>query len=61
MHAVRAYVLATAVVFGAVTVAHLWRVTVEPHLLREPWYAVVTGVAATLCAWGIVLLRRPRR
>ena len=51
----RAYVIATGVVFGLITVAHLWRLAVEPYLLREPWFMLFTVVAASLAvaAWWV--------
>jgi uncharacterized membrane protein len=51
----RLYVVGTGVVFGLITVAHLWRMVVEPHLARDPWYLFLTAVAAgfSIGAWRV--------
>jgi hypothetical protein len=55
----RTYVIATGVVFGLLTVAHIWRLVVEPHLGSDPWFLLFTVVAASLsgAAWWVA--RRP--
>lgn len=42
-------------VFGLLTIAHLWRIAVEPHLAREPWFILTTVASALLCfgAWRV--------
>ncbi len=57
----RAYVIATGVIFGLLTVVHLWRMIEEPHLATDPWFVLVTLVSAGLCfgAWRVV--RRARQ
>jgi hypothetical protein len=52
----RAYVIATGVVFGLITLAHIWRIAVEPQLATEPWFLLMTVVSAALCvgAWRVV-------
>ena len=57
----RSYVVATGAVFGFLVLVHAWRVTVEPNLLRDPWYYLITAVAAAFCIWAGVLLLRERR
>ncbi len=55
----RAYVMTTGVVFGLLTLAHVWRAIEEgPHLATEPWYVLITVAAATLSLWAWRLLRR---
>jgi hypothetical protein len=51
----RAYVIATGVVFGLITLAHVWRMVVEPRLATEPWFLLITLVSAALCvgAWRV--------
>lgn len=58
----RTYVAATGAIFGILVIAHLLRVVEEgPHLLREPWWVLVTIAAAAFCIWsGALLWRRPR-
>ena len=53
----RSYVIATGVVFGLLTLAHIWRIFEEPHLASDPWFMVITVAAGALCigAWRLVL------
>ena len=43
--------------FGLLTLAHVWRLTQEPHLARDPWFLFFTLAAAGLCLWALALLR----
>jgi hypothetical protein len=53
----KAYLITTALAFGALTLAHVWRVIVEGMaLLRNPWWMLVTVLAAALCLWACRLL-----
>jgi hypothetical protein len=55
----KAYLWTTGVLFGLVTVAHVWRIAAErPQLAKEPWYIGITILAAALCLWAFRLLRR---
>ncbi len=57
----QAYVRTTGVIFGLVTLAHLWRMAVEwPRMATEPAYLLLTAAAAALCVWAWRLLRSPR-
>ena len=57
----KAYVLTTGSVFGLITIAHIWRMIVEPHLAKEVWYLILTAFAGALCLWAFRLLwPRPR-
>ena len=51
----KSYVVATGVIFGLITLAHLWRMFVEPRLATEPWFLLTTVVSAALCvaAWRV--------
>ena len=51
----RTYIIATGVVFGLLTLAHIWRLFVEPHLARDPWFILTTLVAGSLsvAAWWV--------
>ena len=54
----KAYLLTTGTVFGLLTVAHIWRVIGESTALaKDPWFILITLVAAGLCVWAISLLR----
>ena len=57
----KAYVTTTGVVFGLLTVAHVWRVTEESHLATDPWYVLTTVAAAALSLWAWRVLRRSSR
>ena len=55
----RPYLLVTSIVFGLVTVAHIWRMIGESAALaKEPWFLTLTVVAAGLSIWSAVLYRR---
>ncbi len=57
----KAYVLTTGVVFGLLTLAHLWRIAAEGwHLLTDPWWVGITVGAAALSVWAWRLLRLSR-
>jgi len=59
---VKAYVMTTGVVFGLLTLAHIWRVFAEnPHLATDPAFVLITAAAAALCLWAWRLLRRSSR
>ena len=54
----KAYLITTATVFGLIAVAHIWRIVGESTaLLREPWFVLLTALAAGLCLWALRLLR----
>jgi hypothetical protein len=57
----RAYVITTGVLFGLLTIAHIWRVfSHERHLVTEPVFVAVTIITAALCVWAVFLLRRSK-
>jgi uncharacterized membrane protein len=56
----KAYLVTTATLFALIAVTHLWRVFEErSSLARDPWFLIITVVAAALSGWAISLLRRP--
>jgi hypothetical protein len=57
----KVYVMTTGVVFGLITLAHIWRAGVEPHLATEPWYIFLTVATAALSLWAMRLVWRSRR
>ena len=58
----RAYVMTTGVIFGLITLAHIWRAIEEgSRLATEPWYVLVTVATAALCLWACRLLWRSSR
>ena len=54
----KAYVVTTGVVFGLLTLLHIWRMFVERTLATEPWFILITLASAALCLWAIRLLQR---
>jgi len=58
----KAYVITTGAVFGLLTLMHVWRVFAEDRrLARDPWFILITVVAAGLCLWAWRLLKRSSR
>lgn len=56
------YLALTAVVFGLLTVLHLWRMMAEStSLAKDPWFLLLTIVSAALCLWAVRLLVAQRR
>ena len=54
----KAYLITTGAVFALLTLAHLLRIIMEwPHLAREPFFLLITVVAAGLSLWAWRLLR----
>jgi dolichyl-phosphate-mannose--protein O-mannosyl transferase len=55
----KSYIITTGVIFALLALAHVWRVIEEgPSLLTNPWWVVVTLVAAALCIWACRLIWR---
>lgn len=55
----RTYVATTGVVFGAITVAHVWRAFEEGRgVAHDPFFLVLTAISAAVSVWALVLLRR---
>ena len=49
----KTYVITTGVLFGLVTLAHLWRMIEEGRALAaSPWYVAITILAAALAVWA---------
>jgi hypothetical protein len=55
----KAYLITTGSVFGLIAVLHVWRAIVEPSA-RDPWFIVLTVLAAGFCAWAFSLLKKLR-
>ena len=53
----RAYILTSGSIFGLIVLAHVLRLVVEPHVLREPVWVLLTLAAAGLCVWAFRVLR----
>jgi hypothetical protein len=60
--AVKAYLVTTGVVFTLVTAAHIARIFAEgARLAREPFFVLLTLLAAGLAVWAGWLLKRSWR
>ena len=58
----RTYVMTTGILFGLVTIAHIWRVFEEGSALAtEPWFILLTLAAAALSLWAWRLIRPSMR
>ena len=58
----RVYLTLTAVVFGLLTVLHVWRMVAEStSLAKDPWFLLITLISAGLCFWAVRLLVAQRR
>jgi hypothetical protein len=56
---VRTYTVVTGLIFALLLAVHVARAVVEGlHVLREPFFAGSTLVAAGLSVWAFRLLRR---
>jgi hypothetical protein len=58
---VKAYVMTTGVVFGVLTLAHLWRMIQERQMATEPWYILITVATGVLGIWAWRLVRGSSR
>ena len=58
----KAYLITTGTVFGLITLAHVWRALAEGRrLATDPWFMLLTIVAAALSCWAWRLLSRSSR
>ncbi|HEX5074785.1 MAG TPA: hypothetical protein VFW03_16320 [Gemmatimonadaceae bacterium] len=58
----RAYLITTGTVFTLIAAAHVWRVISESaSLARDPWFILLTVLAAALSIWAWRLLRETTR
>jgi hypothetical protein len=56
----RTYVIVTGGVFALLTAAHVLRLFVEPHLVRDPWFVGATIVSTVLSLTAWLVARQPR-
>ena len=54
------YLWVTGVLFGLLTVVHVWRMFVESKA-RDPWFVLITAISALLCVWAFGLARSKAR
>jgi hypothetical protein len=56
------YLITTGTIFTLITAAHVWRVIAESAALaRDPWFVLLTVLAAGLSVWAWRLLRKTAR
>ncbi|HKN68142.1 MAG TPA: hypothetical protein VJW73_17780 [Gemmatimonadaceae bacterium] len=56
------YLTLTAVLFGLLTLVHVWRMMEERGTLaKDPWFLIITLISAALCFWAVRLLVLSRR
>jgi len=54
----KAYLITTGIIFGLITGAHILRAIAEgPQLAKDPFFILLTVLAASLCVWAWRLLR----
>lgn len=58
----KAYLITTGTVFGLIVLAHIWRVFEEgSRLATDPFFVLLTFIAAALSFWAWRLLRHSAR
>ena len=57
----KVYVIVTGIIFALITISHIVRMVVEPHVLTEPVYLFLTLLGAALAIWSVIVLRRLSR
>jgi hypothetical protein len=59
---VKTYVTVTGGLFGLLTLIHVWRMVQEGRsVATDPWYILVTAIAAALSIWAWRLIRTAPR
>jgi hypothetical protein len=58
----KVYLITTGIIFGLITVAHIWRAVAEgSHLATDPVFILLTVLSAALCLWAFSLLKLSSR
>jgi hypothetical protein len=57
----RIYVMITGGLFALLTLVHVWRLVEERNLATDPFFILITLLAAGLGVWALSLLRRSPR
>jgi hypothetical protein len=54
----KAYLITSGMVFGLLTLAHVWRIIEEGmHAATNPWFVLTTVIVASLNLWAWRLFR----
>lgn len=54
----KSYLATTGLLFLALAVAHVIRVTQEQHLATDPFFIITTVISIAMAAWAFRLYRR---
>lgn len=54
----KAYIVTSGAIFALITIAHIAHIAMETHVLREPFFVLLTLLAAALSIWAFLVLRR---
>jgi uncharacterized membrane protein YcaP (DUF421 family) len=59
----KSFLVTVGTVFALIVVAHIARIVAEPRMAKEPWFWLITIVAAALSvwAWRLVWISRASR
>ena len=57
----KVYLAITASLFSLLVIVHVWRMVVEGSVLHNPWFLLITAVAAALSIWSWRLFLTSRR
>jgi len=57
----KAYLIATGILFGLLAAIHVWRYIEEGPTVANPFFLGITVLAAGFCVWAIRLLRTTPR
>ena len=53
----KSYVAVTGIIFGLLTIAHIWRAFAESmRFATDPVYILITALSAALCVWAARLM-----
>ena len=57
----KTYTITTGILFGLLTVVHVWRAIEEwDHLGTDPWYWLITAAAGAMGVWAWRAVRASR-
>ena len=58
----KAYLITTGCIFALIVILHIWRMCAEwPRLATDPFFLLLTALAAGLSVWAFRLLRLSSR
>jgi hypothetical protein len=57
---VKTYVTLTGIVFGLITLAHVWRAIQEGPGVLNVWWILLTVATAALSVWALRLVRNAK-